>query len=144
MASIKTRSVALMSIMPEFAELILAGKKRVEFRKLPFRRSVSHVVIYASAPRKRLVGFFEVEDIEEASPEDLWQRYEDVGGVEEDFFRAYYKFHEKAYAIRVGKVYPLVEPQPLEEFFSNITPPQSFCYTEASCIEKLRCFAVAR
>ena len=54
----------LLSIKPEFVEKIFAGTKKYEFRKSLFKKSgVKYVVIYASAPIKRVVGEFEIDDI---------------------------------------------------------------------------------
>ena len=55
----------LLSIKPEFVEKIFAGTKKYEFRKSLFKKSgVKYVVIYASAPIKRVVGEFEIDDID--------------------------------------------------------------------------------
>ena len=57
----------LLSIKPEFVEKIFAGTKKYEFRKSLFKKSgVKYVVIYASAPIKRVVGEFEIDDTEVA------------------------------------------------------------------------------
>ena len=65
---------ALLSIKPEFVEKIFSGEKRFEFRKSAFREDVSRVVVYATSPVCRIVGEFEVEDILQASPRQLWQK----------------------------------------------------------------------
>ena len=45
----------LLSIKPEFVEKIFAGTKKYEFRKSLFKKNgVKDVVIYASAPIKRV------------------------------------------------------------------------------------------
>src|SRR5690606_16414773 len=41
---------ALMSIRPEYAERILAGTKRIEFRKRPLASDITDVIVYATTP----------------------------------------------------------------------------------------------
>jgi predicted transcriptional regulator len=50
-----------MSIHPQYADAILRGDKTVEFRKRGFSHPVSHVLIYATAPRKLVLGYFVVD-----------------------------------------------------------------------------------
>ena len=65
----------LLSIKPEFVEKIFAGTKKYEFRKSLFKRSdVKFVVIYASAPIKRVVGEFEIDDILSDDVNTIWER----------------------------------------------------------------------
>ena len=71
----------LMSIKPKYANAIFGGSKKVEFRKICFEGSVKRVYVYSSAPVKRIVGFFTVEKIDKDTPEKLWKRYENVGGI---------------------------------------------------------------
>lgn len=120
-------AVALMAINPQYANLILEGRKKVEFRKTRFAQNVSHIIIYATSPVQRVVGFFEVKDIIEATPDELWRRYHSVGGVERAFYDAYYQSKQYAIAIEVGNVEVLELPVPLDrlEVFS---PPQSYRY----------------
>ncbi len=61
MASAAIGRVALFSIHPQYAEAILAGTKSVEFRRTPLADDVTHVVVYATAPTKMVVGIFEVD-----------------------------------------------------------------------------------
>ncbi|HET8796659.1 MAG TPA: ASCH domain-containing protein, partial [Thermoanaerobaculia bacterium] len=107
--------VALLPIKPEFAGAILAGTKRVEFRKAPFRRKVTHVVIYASTPVQRVVGWFRVGDVDSGTPSELWSRHASHGGIAADAYDAYYGDRESAVAIGVAEVTVLCTPLPLSE-----------------------------
>ena len=135
MASDPARTVALMSIRPEFADLILAGQKQVEFRRTRVSERISHVVLYATEPVRAIVGFFEVKEIEEASPEELWERYEDVGGISEEKFRVYYKRSKMGVAIKVGRIVRLPVPLPLSSVEGLSRPPQSFQYIDNANLE---------
>ena len=65
----------LLSIKPEFVEKIFAGTKKYEFRKSLFKKSgVKYVVIYASAPIKRVVGEFEIDNILSDDVDVIWDR----------------------------------------------------------------------
>ena len=116
---------------------ILSGMKRVEFRRSKFRDTVTHVVLYATSPVQRVVGFFEVNGIDEGTPGELWHRYQTTGSVDEEYFWAYYKGLANGYAIRVGRVYPLKMPVRLVELCGIDAPPQSFRYLESSIISEL-------
>src|SRR5262249_46812686 len=91
MGSRATARVVLMSIHPEFAQGILGGEKRVEFRRTRFAAAISHVVIYATKPVQQVIGFFKVAGVEQATPRELWRRYKSEGGIPRDLFRAYYR-----------------------------------------------------
>ncbi len=130
-------SVILLSIHPRYVEAILDGRKRVEFRKSAFQRSVSRVVIYATRPVMKIVGYFEVKEVERASPENVWQRYGEVGSTDEEFFFAYYGSRQSAVAISIGDVTELDRPISLPEIDENMRPPQSFTYLPAGCWDRI-------
>jgi predicted transcriptional regulator len=135
--SLSTRSVALMSIHPKFAALILTGQKRVEFRKTRFASDVSHVIIYATNPIKRVIGFFTVKGIKEGRPNDLWRRHHRHGGIELESFQAYYGERDNGIAIEVGEVFGLRRPKRLSVLADNLVPPQSFRYLPPATVEML-------
>jgi predicted transcriptional regulator len=129
-----------MAIRPQFARLILNGKKKVEFRKTRLASDVSHVLIYATVPLKEIIGFFEVNRIQEGVPDDLWKIYQDVAGIEEQVFRRYYGSAPRGIAIEVGRVFVLSKPVPFKRIAGKLkaTAPQSFRYLYAdvfACIE---------
>ena len=68
-------AAVLLSIRPDYVELISGGVKRVEFRRRPFARDVARIVIYATGPVKKLVGFCEAEKLVEDTPAARWARY---------------------------------------------------------------------
>ncbi len=137
------RAVALMSIQPEFAERILAGEKRVEFRKTYFRYKVSHVIVYSSNPVQKIVGFFEVEALELDDPASLWKRYSSVGGIARSAFEAYYDGCRRGVAIRIGRTFRLQKPLPLSSLTDTQPPPQSFRYVGAAALRLLASDALA-
>lgn len=136
MAARTSRTAALMAIHPEFAHLILDGKKKVEFRKTRLTIEVSHVLIYATVPSKGIIGFFEVNRIQEGAPDKLWDIYQNVAGIEEQVFRTYYGSASRGIAIEVGRVFVLSRPVPLKQLAGK-RPPQSFRYLNAKAFARI-------
>ena len=75
MAADTVGRVALMSIHPEYANAILAGRKTVEFRKRPIGDDVTHVIVYATAPTGAVVGAFTVTGQDTTSLTRLWETF---------------------------------------------------------------------
>jgi predicted transcriptional regulator len=122
----------LLSIKPEYAEKILNGTKRFEYRKaIPRDEAVRTVVIYATMPVGKVVGEFEVGGVLREKPSVLWKRTKDASGITRDFFDAYFSGREEASAIAVKKPTRYDEPKNLEDVSGSTTPPQSFQYLAA-------------
>lgn len=132
-----TTEIALLSIHPRFAEAILSGEKRVEFRRTRFSRNVSHVVIYATKPVGKVVGWFEVAGIESRHPDELWGKFQHCGGIAEPDFRAYYSGRSTGHAIRVRKTCRLPKAAPLKAVCRDLRPPQSFAYLRPGSARRL-------
>ncbi len=124
--------IALISVRPPYADAILSGRKRVEFRKSPFRRKVRYVVIYATKPIAKVLGWFKVDGVEAMPPTELWRRFSVIGGVAEQDFRDYYADADIGYAIRIGKAVRFPQAKPLDQFCDLNQPPQSFRYLPQS------------
>jgi predicted transcriptional regulator len=120
--------IALLPIQPPYVEAILEGRKRVEFRRRGFGRPVRHVVVYSTSPVQRIVAFFRVDRIREASPHELWELYWKVGGIDKDMFNAYYQGAQKGFAIEIDEVFSLKTPLPLKSLCQTLSAPQSFSY----------------
>lgn len=118
----------LLSIKPEFVEKIFAGTKKYEFRKSLFKkRGVKYVVIYASAPIKRVVGEFEIDEILSDDVNIVWELTRKHSGITKTFYNSYFQNRKIANAIRIGHLTKYETAKPLSDF--NIhQAPQSFCY----------------
>lgn len=118
----------LLSIKPEFVEKIFAGTKKYEFRKSLFRRSdVKIVVIYASAPVKRVVGEFEIDGILSDDVNTIWERTKKHSGITKAVYTSYFQKRTTANAIQIGHLTKYDESKSLSDY--NIhQAPQSFCY----------------
>lgn len=138
MAHEADRRVALLSIHPKFAEAIMRGEKRVEFRRRGPSADTAYVVVYATAPVRRIVGWFRVASVEARHPKALWRQFGGVGGIGQQEFAAYYHGARSGTAIAVAQVRRLEEPVALESLDGYATPPQSFRYVPWAAFETLR------
>src|SRR5690606_22830941 len=123
------RESVLLSIKPQFANAILEGKKRFEYRRGLFRRKdVQRVSIYASAPEKKVIGEFLIEDVLSLEPGDLWAKTRRYAGIDKSYFDEYFAGKCQAYAIKVRNPHRYPKPLDLKVAFGMNRPPQSFCY----------------
>lgn len=127
--------ILLLSIHPQYVDKIISGEKRFEYRKQIPTENVSHVVIYATAPVKRLLAIAEVEYVLTATPYSLWERTKYASGISRSFFREYFTGKSKGYAIKFGRVWSIDEKTALE-ITHNV--PQSFSYFSKSEFNKLQ------
>jgi len=118
----------LLSIKPEFSRKIFEGSKKYEFRKLVFKdSSVKRVIVYSSAPEKKVVGEFEIDSILEGSPDVIWEQTKRESGITKEFYDTYFHGRDKAYAIKVASVKRYKSPKSLADFGHRLAP-QSFAY----------------
>ena len=121
---------AILSIKPIYANGILSGDKKVEFRKKIFKKSVERVYIYSSSPQKMMVGYFTIQKIVEDTPANLWNKFKDVGGIDEDSFFEYFKDADTGFSILINKVVKFDKEKDPIEFQENFSAPQSYIYLE--------------
>lgn len=117
----------LLSINPEYVESILQGEKMYEYRKFRCRDDVDKIIIYATAPKKRVVAEAEIADILEDDVLNVWRKTKDYSGITYTFYRKYYKGKKKAVAYHLRNVVIYEEPLTLEEIGVSCAP-QSFRY----------------
>lgn len=130
-------SVALLAIKPRFAEAIITGRKKVEFRKTRFSQPPRYIVLYASTPVQQIVAYFEVAYIRELTPIGLWREFRKVGAIDYAEFSKYYGTRAIGYAIVVGAVWKLNKPTALRHVCPKSSVPQSFCYLQLNAISRL-------
>lgn len=123
----------LLSIKPEYAEKILDGRKRFEFRRIVFRdETVRNVLIYASSPVSKIIGEFEIDGILSMSKYDLWRETQHYAGISWDVFKKYFDGKDECHAIRVANPKRYEVPLNLYQAVQLKRPPQSFAYVEFS------------
>ena len=136
MDSCQSDSIAVLSIRPEYVKLILSGRKRVEFRRTGFSRSVSHIVVYSTSPERRLVGYFEVEKVTRGTPESLWDDHNGHSGISRDRLFDYFGGLNKVTAITIGLFHRFRQKVTLEDLGIEV-PPRSFRYLDRGMLSRL-------
>ena len=124
----------LLSINPEYAERILVGSKKYEFRKKLANKPVNKILIYSTTPIMKVVGEVEVVKTISSSPSALWEHTKKFAGISRDKFRKYFKGCKVAYAYELGKVIQYNPPKGLNDFNVGL-PPQSFIYLSVEQIK---------
>lgn len=128
MGTAATERVAVMAIHPVYADAILAGEKKVEFRKRRLADDIRTVLIYATAPVQRVIGEFSIRETVVAAPDAIWNEYGTVGSIDHESFGSYYATSEQAVAFLVDEATRYERPQPLSEVHAKNSIPQSFYY----------------
>ena len=119
----------LLSIKPQYAEMILNGTKRFEYRRILYRnRDVRSVIIYATKPVGKILGEFEVGGLLSAAPDLLWASTKEHSGITKQFFMAYFENCDTAFAIQVKNPIRYDEPLPISQLTGSSSAPQSFMY----------------
>lgn len=118
----------LLSIKPEYAQSILDGNKKFEFRRVIFKNeSIKTVVMYASYPLKKIVGEFSVSGIISMDTSNLWANTESYAGISKACYDDYFLGKNIGHAIIVSDVKIYAEQKELSSL--NIErAPQSFMY----------------
>ncbi len=138
MATHSDQRIVILAIQPKFAQLILERSKLIEFRKTPFKDDISHVVLYATNPIKKVVGFFEVNYIVKGRPVELWNRYNSGSCIDVYQFCKYFGSVQMGVAISIGQVYALHEPLSLPSLGFHTKPPQSFYYLSRNIFSRIK------
>lgn len=124
-----------MSIKPKFADLIFAGIKTIELRRVcPKVGSGDLVLVYVSSPRMALVGCFEVTSIVSDAPPSLCKQWLHQSGIDQETFLRYFEGTTTAYGILIGRTWQFDSPtdlQTLRRRKSGFHPPQSYRYVES-------------
>ncbi len=119
----------LLSVKPKYAEKIVEGKKKYEFRRAIFQKqNIEKVYIYSSSPVSKIVAAFKIKKILKDSPEKIWTLCQKYAGISKKDFFAYFKNSEMAFAIEIGYVDSFKEHIDPFKIIENFKPPQSFYY----------------
>lgn len=106
----------LLSIHAQYADAILGGTKRYEFRKkAPRLEGPTRFLIYIPGSRKELVGEMVVTGIISMHPRDLWEQTREHAGISKEAFMTYFHGREVAHALVIGGVTRFEQPKHLDE-----------------------------
>lgn len=127
-----SQRAVLMSIKPRYADMIFAGIKTIELRRVcPKIGPGDLVLVYVSGPRMALVGGFVVEGIVAATPAELGRRHLKHSGLSQDVFQNYFEGATHAYGILIGRTWQfeeVAELATLRRRKGGFLPPQSYRY----------------
>lgn len=130
--------VALISIRPRFVEKILAGEKRLEFRRSWASEPIDVLVIYASSPVQRIVAIADVVGVTEGSPTALWGLAQKKGGgVTRQLIYDYFADKKTGFAIELSDVLEFEQPVDPKKLFKDFMAPQSFRYLDPKDYNKI-------
>jgi predicted transcriptional regulator len=136
----------LISIRPRFAEMIFAGSKTVELRRVcPKITSGDLALVYVSSPTKELQGAFEIGKVISATPSALWKKIGKKSGITRAEFFAYFHGKTEAHALVIERAWKLPAPiclTSLRQSKGGFRPPQSFHYLKRNESPLLTNFAV--
>lgn len=122
-------TTAIFSIHPHFANMILSGEKKFEFRRIPAKRDIDKMLIYATAPFCAVVGEVQVLDLHSACPATLWEVTRHFAGITSDQYEQYFAGCHQAYAYRLALPIRYSVSEPLS-LYGIKRAPQSFCYVK--------------
>ena len=119
----------LLSIKPRYAEAIMNGSKRYEFRKSVFRSdAVRDVFVYSTSPIQMIVGAFRMGKVIRDGPQNLWRMLHEYAGIDERDFFQYFEGRYKGFAIEVRSPQEFGDPIDPWALDPDFVPPQSFRY----------------
>lgn len=120
-------SKILLSIKPEFADKIISGEKKFEYRTHIPIQAITSIVIYSTTPIGKIIGEVEVVDIISGAPSSLWEETKNYAGISRSRYREYFKGRKIAYAFKLGRVKSFEKEKNLKDY--GVTKaPQSFIY----------------
>ena len=119
----------LMSIRPEYAAMIYARTKTVEFRRrLPeSARQWRRFYIYESSPVRKVTGMVALATVKQGDVDWIWRMFKNDGGISWSFYSEYMIGAKAAWALVIARTYPFAEPLPLSSFGVG-RAPQSWIY----------------
>lgn len=127
----------VLSIKPQFTNLILNGQKAIEMRTKIGKEFVSNakVIIYSSSPIKAIVAIAEIETIQRINKKEVTNNHLEKVCISRIFFDEYMQNREDCFLIKLSKLQKLKNSIPLTELKKlGFTAPQSFCYASKELI----------
>ncbi|WP_300261176.1 hypothetical protein [Clostridium sp.] len=128
----------ILSIYPKNIEKMASGVKKFEFRRCIYKdKTVKKAYVYATVPIKKIVATFDIIQVIEGSPEEVWNRCGQDSGSTKGSLMNYFKGKNLVYALKVGNFKWLKYPIDPREYIDKFYPPQFFQYVDGERIFKL-------
>lgn len=124
----ETTETIIISMAPKSAEALFDNpEKNVVFYKVTPANKVLRVIVYATAPVKKVVGEFDLQEIKIAATSTIWRNFSKASVISKKEYDAYYEGKDKAHAMISKKTYKYRNPKDLKEY--NMTKgPSGFQY----------------
>lgn len=119
----------LLPIKPEYANKIIEKTKLYEYRKTKCKKEINKIIIYSTAPIKKVIAEVEVKEIISNSPSELWEDTKEYSGISKEKYMKYFKNKDLAFAYKLGRVVSYNTPKTLKDFGINYYP-QSYVYLD--------------
>jgi predicted transcriptional regulator len=136
-----SQRAVLMSFKSKYADLIFAGTKTIELRRVcPKVGPGDLVLVYVSSPRMALVGGFEVAGIVSGEPLTFCKKWQIQSGVDKETLLHYFQGAATAYGILIDRNWLLpaaAELNALRRRKGGFHPPQSYRYVGSEELGKL-------
>ncbi|MBR3133966.1 MAG: hypothetical protein IKG56_00705 [Clostridia bacterium] len=120
-------STILMSIKPIYVNKIFSGEKKYEYRKRICSEPIDRIIVYSSAPIKKVVGELIIKQVLYDDKSVIWNKTKMNGGVTKNKYDDYYKNCDKAVAFEIEKVILYDNPKTLNDYNIKVAP-QSYVY----------------
>jgi predicted transcriptional regulator len=127
---LQCKTEILISVKPQYFDLMIAGAKTVELRRRALRVPAgTRVWIYATIPNGWVGAVGEVSYIHESPPHAIWNRFADRAGISKEAFNEYFNGSDLGYAIVFHRIVPLnraVLLSDLRRQLGSFHPPQFY------------------
>ncbi len=131
----------LLSVKPNFADLLLSGEKTAELRRTQPRVNPGAVaLVYSSTPQKALVGAIRIDSVHTLDPAKVWERWAPRCGLRRAEFNNYVAGCNAVTVLLLDKVRAFPVPISLailRHRWDRFVAPQSFRYVAANEIAAL-------
>ncbi len=120
------KPLILLSMQPQYWQLVIAGVKKYEFRRL-FRRDAVQAYIYLSSPRKEIAGFIDFGLPLVSTPERIAELAEKHSPGSRQTMLDYMRGNKQGFAVPI-LTHEIIEPIALQELREkfNFTAPQGY------------------
>ena len=123
-------SQVIISLKPEYAQLVVAGDKTVELRNRIVKLKRGTLIwIYATRPLAGIVGSAEIAAVVHAEPSEIWRRFGASLGIDRIGFDAYIGERQRVSALVLRSVTVLGECVTLDRIRQTVGafhPPQFY------------------
>ena len=127
-------NVILLPIKPRYVDKIFEGIKRFEFRRVCCKKEPDKIIIYSTAPIKKVVGEVEIIETLQDKPNEIWSITSGYAGISRGEFDMYFKDKNIATAYRLGKTQRYMPAKSLVDY-GIYHAPQSFIYLLAEEVQ---------